>query len=78
MPVPSLKTAIEILRDFDVESDSTSELRRAASIVLANNIRPKDIMIAIDLIEDEDYDEAEEHIDKAIEDLEEIYKKRGY
>ena len=73
----NLLKAIKILKDFNVDYSPVSLLRQAAKILWDNDIKPTDILMAIDLIEEEDEDsddQAEEHIDQAIQDLEKLYR----
>jgi len=82
MTVPNLDDAINILRTYKVYTFNLAPLQQAASIVMANNIRPLDIQRAMKILNDaEDNDEeaqedAEELIDKAISDLQKIKAAR--
>ena len=76
MPIPDLDNAINILKSFNVGVTPITMLQQAASIVMSNDIRPVDIMKAIQILnafeDEEDEDDAQEYIDKAIQDLERI------
>ena len=77
MPVPNLEDAINILKTFNVETSPITLLQQAASIVMANDIRPVDIIRAIRILNvSEDEDDAQEYIDQAIQDLERIRDER--
>jgi len=73
-----LLTAIKILKNFDIDYDSVTKLQQVSKILWDKNIKPTDVIMAIELIEEDDSDLAEEHIDQAIEDLERIYKVRRF
>jgi hypothetical protein len=80
MPIPDLDDAITILKTFNVETSPINLLQQAASIVMANDIRPVDIMRAIKILnvseDEDDEDDAQEYIDQAIQDLERIKMER--
>jgi len=80
MPVPNLEDAINILKTFNVETSPITLLQQAASIVMANDIRPVDIIRAIRILnvseDEDDEDDAQEYIDQAIQDLERIRDER--
>jgi hypothetical protein len=73
-----LLATIKILKNFDIENDNIDKLQQVSKILWANNIKPTDIIMAIDLLEEGDVDLAEEHIEQAIRDLERIYKLRRF
>jgi hypothetical protein len=73
-----LLRAINILKNFDIDYDPISKLQEVSKILWSKDIKPTDIIMAIDLIEEGEEDLAEEHIDQAIEDLERIYKVRKF
>ena len=76
-----LLKAITILKNFTIDYDQVSKLHQAAKISWDNDVKPTDILMAIDLIEendDESNDLAGEHIEQAIEDLEKILKGRKF
>jgi len=80
MPIPDLDDAITILKNFNVETSPVTLLQQAASTVMANNIRPADIMRAIQILnvseDEDDEDDAQEYINQAIQDLERIQTER--
>jgi hypothetical protein len=80
MPIPNLDDAITILKTFNVETSPVTLLQQAASTVMANDIRPVDIMKAIQILnvseDEDDEDDAQEYIDQAIQDLESIKAER--
>ena len=73
-----LLRVLKILKNFDVEDDPITNLQQAAKILWSKDIKPTDIIMAIELIEDNEFDSAEEHIEQAIEDLERIYKVKRF
>ena len=73
-----LLRAIRILKNFDIEDDNIVKLQQVSKILWNNNIKSTDIIMAIELIEEDDFDLAEEHIDRAIEDLERICKVKRF
>ena len=73
-----LLKAIKILKTFNLEYDSVSKLQQVVKILWDNNIKPTDILMAINLINEDDDETAEEHIEQAVEDLERIYKVRKF
>lgn len=73
-----LLRAIKILKNFDIEYDPVSKLQQVSQILWAKDIKPTDVVMAIELINEDDFDLAEEHIDQAIEDLERIYRDRKF
>ena len=73
-----LLKGIKILKNFDIEDDPISKLQQVSKILWNNNIKPTDIIMAIELVEEDDFDLAEEHIGRAIEDLERIYKVKRF
>lgn len=73
-----LLRAIKILKNFDIEDDPISNLQQVSKILWNNNIKPTDVIMAIESIEEDDFDLAEEHIGRAIEDLERIYKVKRF
>ena len=81
MPIPELDDAINILKNFDVQVSPITLLQQAASIVMSNDIRPLDIVKAIQILnvseDEEDEDDAQEYIDKAVQDLERIKAERS-
>jgi len=81
MPIPELDDAINILKNFDVQVSPITLLQQAASIVMSNDIRPLDIVRAIQILnvseDEEDEDDAQEYIDKAVQDLERIKAERS-
>ena len=73
-----LLKAITILKNFKIDYDSVSKLQQAAKISWDNNIKPTDILMAIDLINEDEDDLAEEHMEQAIEDLEKTFKTKKF
>jgi hypothetical protein len=73
-----LLRAINILKNFDIDYDPVSKLQQVSKILWSKDIKPTDITMAIELIEEDDSDLAEEHIEQAIEDLEKIYRVRKF
>jgi hypothetical protein len=74
-----LLKVINVLKKFNIENDPISILEQVTKVLWSKDIKPTDILMAIDLIEENDedgYDLAEEHIDQTIEDLEKMYKYR--
>jgi len=81
MPVPPIKEAIALLQDFSFGFDCVHRLQRAATIILANNIKPVYVTKAIKHLtnpveEGRSQEYAQEYINMAITDLKRTLAQR--
>ena len=73
MPIPDIRIAVKILKNFQIGVSDPRVLESAASIIYANDIKPMYVVNAIrnliDPPEEGGYAYAQEYIDQQIEDI---------
>jgi len=73
MPIPDIRIAVKLLKNFRLGESDPKFLEQAASIIYANDIKPLYVINAIrnlvDPPEEGGYKYAQEYIDQQLEDI---------
>lgn len=80
MPIPDIRIAVKLLKNFIIGESDPKILEQAASIIYANDIKPLYVVNAIrnlvDPPEEGGIAYAQEYIDQQIEDIVRTFDKR--